>query len=215
MISDTWDDKTLIKEYIAGDQESGNELALRYYPRVLSVCFQYLRTAEAHDAAQDVFLKILGRRKISTYSGESRLWTWLYRVTVNTCYKHLSLRLARAVKTLPLAEQSWLEACLPAPGPNPEEMSAVREQMERMVKMIYHLRDSYRDPLVLVYLRGYTCAQAAGELGITTRALAVRINRAKKKLANMMRQTHAKQSGSREMRDQLNLPQLGLASCFG
>lgn len=194
MISGTVDDKTLISRFISGDQNSGDELAFRYYSRVLSVCFQYLRTAEAQDAAQDVFLKVLGRRKINTFHGEAKLWTWLYRVTVNTCYEHLALRFSRPVTSRSLEEQPWLETCLTVPGFDPEELSVLRLQLERMVRTIYRLRDSYRDPLVLVHLRGYTYAQAAAELGITARALAVRLTRAKKRLAELMKNSRMRRA---------------------
>ena len=80
----------------------------------------YLGSAgEAEDVLQDVFVKLLSRRR--TFQNEEHRKRWLIRVTVNLCKDHL--RSARRQKTVPLEERdlvgreedreilSWFSVC--------------------------------------------------------------------------------------------------------
>lgn len=62
-----------------------------YGDRVLKLCFIQLgNREEAEDATQEVFLKLY--RNINKYNGESELYTWVYRITINTCLDNLKKR---------------------------------------------------------------------------------------------------------------------------
>jgi RNA polymerase sigma-70 factor (ECF subfamily) len=65
-----------------GDGEAFSLIYRSYSELVRRVCLRMLRdSAEAEDAAQDVFLRVF--LKINTFRGESAFSSWLYRLTTN------------------------------------------------------------------------------------------------------------------------------------
>jgi RNA polymerase sigma-70 factor, ECF subfamily len=70
------------------DRDEVKALFSRYGPLVLRRARRILGTeAEAEDATQDVFIKVLA--SIETFRGESQPSTWLYRITTNLCLNRL------------------------------------------------------------------------------------------------------------------------------
>jgi len=54
------------------------------YSKVFKLCLRYFgNTAEAEDAAQDVFVKVW--MNMDRFRGESAISTWLYRIATNVC----------------------------------------------------------------------------------------------------------------------------------
>ncbi|TAK53968.1 MAG: RNA polymerase sigma factor, partial [Bacteroidetes bacterium] len=57
---------------------------------------------DAEDLSQDVFLKAY--RSLDKFRGESKFGTWLYRITVNTCYDHRSKKSLRMIQPMTTSE---------------------------------------------------------------------------------------------------------------
>jgi RNA polymerase sigma-70 factor (ECF subfamily) len=59
-----------------------------YYGRVYKLCLFYLENKEeAEDIVQEIFLKVL--KKKSTFKEQSGVYTWIYRIAVNTILNHI------------------------------------------------------------------------------------------------------------------------------
>lgn len=70
-----------------GDASGFEQLYRKYHRHVYGLCLRMTKNAaEAEDLTQDAFLQAF--RKIHTFRGESRFYTWLHRVTVNTVLIH-------------------------------------------------------------------------------------------------------------------------------
>jgi len=81
-----------------GDAAAFEHLYRSHSRHVYSVCLRILRNAaDAEDVTQQVFLILF--RKIGTFCGESRLSTWLHRVTVNVTLMHLRRKRAGEART--------------------------------------------------------------------------------------------------------------------
>lgn len=62
-----------------------------YGNKVLKLCYLQLgNKEEAEDATQEVFLKLL--KNINKYNGNGGVYTWVYRITINTCFDILKKR---------------------------------------------------------------------------------------------------------------------------
>jgi RNA polymerase sigma-70 factor (ECF subfamily) len=92
-------DSDLVKAFQSGDMISFDELVLRYKDRVFSLCYRFTGDFnEAEDCAQDVFLKVY--RSLMRFRLESSFYTWLYRITVNTCKSRLKSIKDRGIKKI-------------------------------------------------------------------------------------------------------------------
>ena len=81
-------DSDLVKSFQSGNMIAFDELVLRYKDRVFSLCYRFTGDFnEAEDCAQDAFFKAY--RSLMGFRLESSFYTWLYRITVNTCKSRL------------------------------------------------------------------------------------------------------------------------------
>ncbi len=82
------EDIDIIKKIKKGDKERFREIINKYKKVVYNHARSFLRNAqEAEDASQEIFLSIYNN--ISSFRGDSKLSTWIYRITVNTCKNKL------------------------------------------------------------------------------------------------------------------------------
>lgn len=81
-------DLELIKSFQKGVEASFNELVLRYQEKVYWIARRFVNDHDhADDVTQEVFVKVY--RALKTFRGESSVYTWLYRITVNVALNYL------------------------------------------------------------------------------------------------------------------------------
>lgn len=81
---DDQEDKSLVRRFKRGDDGCFDRIYEKYKVSVYSICYRYARNeADACDLTQDVFIKIY--RNLCRFNERSKLFTWIYRITVNTC----------------------------------------------------------------------------------------------------------------------------------
>lgn len=170
-------DRDLIERYLSGDSAAFDELMGAHQDRVFSVCLRMLRDRDAAlDATQDVFLTVF--RKADRYKAQAAFSTWLYRVTVNTCYDHL--RRASRKRTEPIPE-----------GIEPEDRSASAELTAAELRpdielALMDLSPEFRSAVVLVDVGGMSLEQAADTLEVPVGTIKSRVFRARRLLAEQL-----------------------------
>ena len=81
-------DNELIRRLIDGDEEAFRLLVEKYQDLVFKTSYNLIRNSEdAEDIVQDVFIEIY--ESIHQFRNESKLSTWLYRITINKSLNHL------------------------------------------------------------------------------------------------------------------------------
>lgn len=81
-------DFDLIKASKLGDDQSFNVLVMKYGDRVHNHCRRIVDDeAECADLTQEVFLKVF--RNLANYEHAYSFYTWIYRITVNTCIDYM------------------------------------------------------------------------------------------------------------------------------
>lgn len=167
-------DGQLLDRFLAGRDESAFAVLVdRHGPMVLHVCRAVLRDPDdAEDAFQATFL-VLARRAASIRNSGS-VGSWLFGVAsrVASCARSAAAR--RRTHERRGAERAA------RPGADQEsadedDRSAVHEEVER-------LPERFRAPVVLCYLEGWTCEEAAGQLGLPVGTVKSRLSRAKTRL---------------------------------
>lgn len=77
-----------IKELQLRSTAAYSKLIDDYQQKVFGTCISFVPNAEdAEDIAQDVFVEVFN--SISKFKGESKLSTWIYRITTNKCLEFI------------------------------------------------------------------------------------------------------------------------------
>ena len=143
-------DAELITAVLQGDQESFGELVERYQGRLVNYLYRLLRDVEeAHDLAQEVFLKIY--LALDRYDPRYRFSTWLFRVAKNAAIDRIRKRRIHLVSTDRGSDEdggggTW-EFASPDAGPYGDLRN--RERGEAIQEAIDALPWEYRELIVL------------------------------------------------------------------
>ena len=145
------------------EKEKLIELYDEFFPDVQRLAYSFLKNKEdSMDAAQDVFVKLLGT-KINLIPGKEK--SWLLKVTANECRD--KLRRARPTEDIP------------------DDMVAADTDRE-VWELLSGLKAEDRAVIQLFYYDGYSVKEIGQILGITASGVSMRLSRARKKLRAIM-----------------------------
>lgn len=168
-----------------GDQGAFSALVRKYQRRVYATALHITGNhQDADDVVQETFLRAY--RALPKFGERSNLFTWLYRITVNTALNHIRSRkrvdnLARAGKAEVDSEGGRPER-LGATERTPEEWLTLNRRYRRVLEEIADLSPSLRITLVLATVEGMAYRDIAEALDIPEGTVAWRVNEARKKL---------------------------------
>lgn len=81
-------DNQLVRAFQAGQTKAFDQLVIRHQDRVFTVCYRFLGNEhEARDMAQEIFINVY--KHLNGFREEAAFFTWLYRITVNSCKNRL------------------------------------------------------------------------------------------------------------------------------
>src|ERR1700737_44101 len=99
---DQLDDRALVARVLAGDRDRFTELVKRYEKRVINYVYRIThRYEEAHDLAQEIFVKVY--LAIDRYDPKYQFSTWLFRIAQNSAIDVLR---KKSVVEVPIVWQS-------------------------------------------------------------------------------------------------------------
>jgi len=169
----------LTKRFQDSDLKAFEELIRKYQDRVYNLCRYMVRDPQdAQDAAQDVFLKAY--RGIREFRPEASLYTWLYRIAVNTCLDYKRKARRDALKNEPLPED------LPSTDPFPAELYESRENTEAIQAALQKLPQKLRAPIVLREIDGLSYEEIAEVLHASVGTVKSRISRGREELRRIL-----------------------------
>lgn len=157
-----------------------NMLVKTYQKRIYShVRRMVIDHADADDVTQEVFIRIY--RNVGTFRGESRLYTWLYRITVNECLTFLQ-RKKRRFGFLPIGD---VDGELSASLDESPHLSADEIQM-KLQKAILTLPDKQRSVFNLRYFEDLSYEDIAEITNTSVGALKASYHFAVKKIEEFL-----------------------------
>lgn len=149
-----------------------------YGTRVLHLAYTYLRDRHAaEDVAQEVFIRAY--RAMDEFRGQSAVYTWLYRITVNLCRDRLRSAEARRV-TLP----GELPTAAGSEDPEGQALDNLRSQA--LARLVLALPEPYREVVVLYYYHELSTAEIAQVTGQAENTVKTRLHRARQQLREML-----------------------------
>lgn len=170
-------DAAVIARCQAGDIEAYGILLHRYRDRVVNLAFQFLRDRDdAEDVAQEAFTRAF--TSIQTFRGESQLFTWLYRITVNLC-----LQRKRRAKVWEVYDEITHHA--DASAAQIESQVAVRLQLAQVLDA---LPEAFRVVLILHELHDLSYEEIAAVLKLPAGTVASRLSRARQRFRRLWKQ---------------------------
>lgn len=179
-------DDQIIARCQNGDSSAFEFLVLRYQDRVLNLCRYLLKHPhDAEDAAQETFIKAF--KNIRSYTPDAAFYTWLSRITVNTCH---DLQRKRTLLSLFFSDngQEQIDS-QPAPIPDPEKAYQTEQSMQALQAGLKQLSLKLRTVLVLKELEGLSYEEIAAILDISPGTVKSRISRAREELLQVMKKT--------------------------
>jgi len=82
------DERILVEQLKRGDEDAFKVIVTTWQDMVYNTALGILQSAEdAEDVAQEVFVQVY--ESIHTFKGESKLSTWLYRITTSKALDHI------------------------------------------------------------------------------------------------------------------------------
>jgi RNA polymerase sigma-70 factor (ECF subfamily) len=186
-VSDAEDlaERKFIERLAKRDERAFNELVELYEMRVFRLLVRMLgRRDEAEDMAQEVFVQIF--KAIGTFRGDSKLSTWIYRVSVNLCknrMKYLSRRHASGEDELePVAEHAPLDEAKGVTFGDVAQPDRLVEgyELERVVQIcIAELEPDFREVLVLRDVEDLSYEELCEITGLPDGTVKSRLHRAR------------------------------------
>ncbi|HUI08350.1 MAG TPA: sigma-70 family RNA polymerase sigma factor [Verrucomicrobiae bacterium] len=137
--------------------------------------------ADRRDLIQDILLQLWC--SLPRFEGRAKVSTWIYRVAFNTALAWRRKETKHRAPQIPLIEVEEL--------PGAEEDTARRLDQEQIVAHLYsaiHQLPKVDAALVLLYLDDLSYREMAEVLGISENHVGVKLNRARKALAELMKE---------------------------
>ncbi len=134
------------------------------------------RPADVEDILQEVFIRI--HRSVDSLHNRERLAAWLFQVTRNAIIDH-----ARARESQAGSRPEDFDAPAPDEG---DDGSQTLELSGCVEPMIAALPANYREAIQLTDINGLTQMEAAQRSGLTFSGMKSRVQRARRRLKDMM-----------------------------
>lgn len=132
------------------------------------------------ELAQDVFTNAW--RGFKSFRGDSAIYTWLYRIALNTVFRYRREQ-ARQAKIVSIDDITH-----PMAEGNPERFVVKKSEAELIKSMVYLLPRKYQEVLVLRYYEDCDYSTIAQILGIPIGTVRSRLNRTITKLGELVKE---------------------------
>ena len=179
------DELSIIDRFKKGEEAAFEELVLKYQDRIYNLCRHMLgNTSDAEDAAQDTLLKAY--QKLKDFRPEASLYTWLYRIAVNTCLDYKKKPFFESLfKSSEKDEQYLIEQ--PSDAPSPERLYASKQIGYVLQKSLRYLSPKLRTVIILKEIEGLSYEEMAEVLDISAGTVKSRISRARDELKKSLK----------------------------
>lgn len=184
-------DAELAARAAAGDMGAFDALVTLYTGRVFAVAFRMLGDrAEAEDLCQDVFVAL--HKALPDFRGDSRLSTWIYRITKNRCLNRIKFLKRRHIGQLadvddPAVAGAAMDPDASAGGlKDPRRRLAEAELSDLVQVHLQRLPEEQRTLVVLRDLEDMSYDEIVDVTGLALGTVKSRLHRARSALAKAL-----------------------------
>ncbi len=155
-----------------------------YYHKIYKLCLFYLKDKqEAEDLLQDIFLKAY--KNASMFKEEAGVYTWLYRLAVNTILNYL--RRKKIVQFLSFSQVSeygdkWMKNGRPDPALHMEQDEDLSNQLAQLNQAIERLSGREKTAFYLFFYDKLKQKEIAAIMKTSVSAVESLVHKAKNKI---------------------------------
>ena len=182
-------DLTLVQALMLGEDQALDALMDRHREGLFRFVLRTVHNeADALELATETFARAYFN--INKFRPAAKFTTWLYQIALNLCRDHLRSRAYRdSLQTVsfdaPTQEVGVSDLHL-ATERGPDENVQQIEELDALEKAVSELPAELKEPLIMIALENRQLAEAAELLGISAKAVEMRVYRARKLLLAKM-----------------------------
>ena len=159
-----WTDEELVARSISGDNESFNELMLRWERPIYALAYRTIgREEDARDVCQETFLRAF--RALPRFRGQAKFSSWLYRIALNLCRDWVRRERRTPVVQAPDDFDLMELAAAAEPSESIENLVARKDVARAVERAMALLPEEQRTAIVLKEYHGLTFQEIADLLG--------------------------------------------------
>ncbi|MEO5509128.1 MAG: sigma-70 family RNA polymerase sigma factor [Longimicrobiales bacterium] len=171
-------DELLAQRVQHGDRDALDLLVRRYLRPIHAVCASYMTiAADVEDVVQETFMRAIG--SLASYDTTRPFAPWLYEVARNAARRRLSSNALRRMEPMPAIEPA-------ATGASPEVLTQRSEVRRHVDEAAANLPEQQRTAFRLHDVDGYTTAEIAHLMGLTTGTVRSHVHHARRALRNSL-----------------------------
>jgi RNA polymerase sigma-70 factor (ECF subfamily) len=173
------EDEEIILECLSGNTDSYKYLVEKYQFRIINTCYKYTKNiVDAEDVAQEVFLKAY--QNLSTFKSNSKFYSWLYRIAVNTSLNYINSKEKRNEKETISEENCLIDMNISKD--NPRDYYQLNELINTLQPLMDNLPDDLRTLIELYEIKDFTYDEISKKLSIPIGTVRSRLHRARNML---------------------------------
>lgn len=168
-------DEQLVNDILNGNQQRFREIVVKYQSRVFAVAMKISNNQkDAEDISQESFLQLY--RSLYNFKGESSLYTWIYRITMNKAIDY-----KRKQDRIKDQESEELISSYPEQNILPPEEALIKSfDKEMILSILRELPPLYSNVVISYYFEGLSYREIALKLNIEVKTVESRLYRAKR-----------------------------------
>ena len=182
-------DLALVQALQAGEDRAMNTLIDRHREGLFRFVFRHIpNEADAIELTQDAFIRAYFN--IDKFRPTAKFVTWLYHIALNLCRDYAKSRASRdaslTVSVDALSDENEAQTLFSSNRRTPDKQTQACERLLAVEKTINELPQDLKNPLILTALEGRSHAETGGLLGISPKAVEMKVYRARKLLLEKM-----------------------------
>jgi len=184
-------EKDFIKQLVKGNSLAYSKLLDDYQQKVFATCISFIPNKEdAEDVAQEVFVEVF--RSIEKFKENSKLSTWIYRITTNKCLEFIRKKSTKkrfAFLQFSIGDENPVDKTKYFTEINhPGILLENKEATERIFRIINTLPENQRVVFTLAKIDGRSYQEIVEITGKSLSSVESILFRAKKSLKEKLKQ---------------------------
>jgi RNA polymerase sigma-70 factor (ECF subfamily) len=182
-------DLVLVRALQAGQDQALDTLMARHQERLFRFVFRHISNeADAIELTQDAFIRAYFN--IDKFRPTAKFVTWLYHIAHNLCRDYAKSRASRdaslTVSVDALSNENVAQRQFSSNRRTPDKQTQDCEKLLAVEKTINELPQDLKNPLILTALEDHSYAETGELLGMSPKAVEMKVYRARKLLLEKM-----------------------------